>query len=62
MAKRMTPDELKKRLGDDDLVVVDVRSADKYEAGHVPGALHIPVAEIKKDVPDLPKEKQIVTY
>ncbi len=28
-------------------VIVDVRESDEWEAGHIPGALHIPLAELE---------------
>ena len=39
----MTPDELdRSRAGGAGLVVVDVRSRPEFDAGHVPGAVHLP--------------------
>jgi rhodanese-related sulfurtransferase len=35
-------------------VVVDVRDRDEYDAGHLPGALHLPVHEVDVHGPDLP--------
>lgn len=62
MAGRMAPEELAEQLDDERVLIIDVRSKEKYREGHVPGALNIPVNQIKQEVPDLPKEKQIVTY
>lgn len=39
---RMTMAEFKKLLATNDVVVIDVRSADSYAAGHIPGALSVP--------------------
>jgi thiosulfate/3-mercaptopyruvate sulfurtransferase len=49
-------DELAARLGDSDLVVLDVRTAEEYSGtggyacdprqGHIPGARHVPVLEL----------------
>jgi rhodanese-related sulfurtransferase len=47
-------DELASRL-EAGCVVIDVRQPDEYEAGHVPGATHIPLAEVPDRVGDLPK-------
>lgn len=58
----MSPQDLAARLDDAQTTIVDVRSLKDYETAHVPGAEHIPVAEIKESVPDLPKEHLIVTY
>ena len=44
-------------------VVVDVRGAAEYEAGHIPGAWSIPVDQVEKRVAELKKlNKPIVVY
>ena len=43
-------------------VVVDVRGADEYAAGHLPGALHIPADELEQRLGELPPDRAIVTY
>jgi len=59
----LTKDELAKRLRrKDDLLVLDVRPAEEYAAGHVPGAVSIPVAELKRRLKELPRNKEIVAY
>ena len=59
----LTKEELAKRLRrKDDLLVLDVRPAEEYAAGHVPGAVSIPVAELKRRLKELPKDKEIVAY
>lgn len=55
--------ELRARLRNGDaLVVVDVRPADEYDAGHLPGAVSIPLAELKKRLRELPKNREVVAY
>ncbi|MGC4001911.1 MAG: rhodanese-like domain-containing protein [Pirellulales bacterium] len=39
---------VKKNLAEKQAVLVDVRSLDEWKEGHVEGALHLPLAEIKK--------------
>jgi rhodanese-related sulfurtransferase len=59
----LTKEELVKRLRrKDDLLVLDVRPREEYAAGHVPGAVSIPVAELKRRLKELPKNKEIVAY
>jgi rhodanese-related sulfurtransferase len=61
--EELTKDELWKRLQrKDKLVVLDVRPEEEYEAGHIPGAISIPLEELQKRLRDLPKSKQIVAY
>jgi 3-mercaptopyruvate sulfurtransferase SseA len=44
------------------VVVIDVRDADAYVAGHIPGALQIPLMRIEGEVNYLPRAKPILTY
>jgi rhodanese-related sulfurtransferase len=61
--EEVTLDELWARLqGKQRLVVLDVRPLEEYEAGHIPGAISIPLGELKKRIKELPKSKQIVAY
>lgn len=59
----LTKEELWQRLKSKDrLVVLDVRPNEEYAAGHIPGAVSIPLKELKRRVKELPKSKQIVAY
>lgn len=61
--EELTKEELWRRIKrKDKLVVLDVRPQEEYEAGHLPGAVSIPLDELKKRVKELPKSKQIVAY
>jgi rhodanese-related sulfurtransferase len=59
----VTREELVRRLQDgDDLVVLDVRPAAEYAAGHLPGAVSIPLAELRRRLAELPADREIVAY
>jgi rhodanese-related sulfurtransferase/DNA-binding transcriptional ArsR family regulator len=45
-----------------DIIVIDVRPADEFEAGHLPHARSIPLAELERRLADLPTDKAIVAY
>jgi rhodanese-related sulfurtransferase/predicted transcriptional regulator len=45
-----------------EVVVIDVRPADEFEAGHLPFARSIPMPEMKKRLNELPRNKDIVAY
>jgi rhodanese-related sulfurtransferase/DNA-binding MarR family transcriptional regulator len=45
-----------------EVVVVDVRPAEEYAAGHLPKAVSIPIAELKKRLSEIPRRKQVVAY
>lgn len=44
------------------VTLVDVRPADEYRAGHVSGAISIPLNELSARLADLPRSKEIVAY
>ena len=44
------------------VTVLDVRPAEEYAAGHVPGAVNIPVEELEKRLRELPKRREVVAY
>jgi rhodanese-related sulfurtransferase len=59
----VTRQELARRLQDgDDLVVLDVRPRAEYAAGHLPGAVSIPVGELRRRLAELPRDREVVAY
>jgi rhodanese-related sulfurtransferase len=53
---------LMERLSDGNVVVLDVRPEEEYRAGHIPGALSVPVDALEAALQTLPKDKEIVAY
>jgi rhodanese-related sulfurtransferase len=53
---------LMERLADESVVILDVRPEEEYRAGHVPGALSVPVSSLEAALQVLPKDKEIVAY
>lgn len=60
--ERISADELKPMIDAGQVVVIDVRSAEQFMAGHIDKALHIPVASIEGEIQYLPRNVLIVTY
>jgi rhodanese-related sulfurtransferase len=58
----VTLDELRRRVRQGDVTVVDVRPEEEYRAGHIPGALSIPVAQMKRRLAEIPKKREVVAY
>jgi rhodanese-related sulfurtransferase len=54
--------ELRHRIKDGGVVVVDVRPAEEYAAGHIPGARSIPIDELKARLREIPKRSEVVAY
>lgn len=55
-------DTLKRRLDAGDVTVIDVRPAGEYAAGHLPGAVNIPVDELDAAAATLPADREVVAY
>jgi rhodanese-related sulfurtransferase len=59
----VTRQELARRLQNgDSLVVLDLRPAAEHAAGHLPGAVSIPVGELRRRLAELPRDREIVAY
>jgi rhodanese-related sulfurtransferase len=54
--------ELIERLRRGDVVLVDVRPAEEFEAGHIEGARSIPIAELNERLAELPADREVVAY
>ena len=50
------------RVRSGDVTVLDVRPAEEYKAGHIPGALSIPLKELERRLSDLPRDRDVVAY
>jgi rhodanese-related sulfurtransferase/DNA-binding transcriptional ArsR family regulator len=55
-------DELLRRVRGGEVTVLDVRPPEEYRAGHIPGALSVPLPELKKRLAELPRNREIVAY
>jgi len=54
--------ELIQRLSAGNIILLDVRPAEEYAAGHLPDAISIPVSDLHLRLPELAREKEIVAY
>ena len=55
-------DELIARLRKGDVVLVDVRPAEEFDAGHIRGARSIPLEELESRLAELPADREVVAY
>jgi rhodanese-related sulfurtransferase len=55
-------DELIARLRRGDVVLVDVRPAEEYDAGHIDGARSIPLDQLEQRLAELPDDREVVAY
>ena len=58
----VTGDELLRRVKRGEVTVLDVRPVEEYRAGHIPGAVSIPLGELKARFKELPKRREVVAY
>ncbi|MCK6624592.1 MAG: metalloregulator ArsR/SmtB family transcription factor [Anaerolineae bacterium] len=58
----ISSDELLLRLRSGEVILLDVRPTEEYEAGHLPEAVSIPVDELERRLNELPPDKTIVAY
>lgn len=58
----VTRDELRHLAKTGAVTIVDVRPRDEYAAGHIPGAVGIPLGELADRLAELPGDGQIVAY
>ena len=54
--------ELARRLGTGELVVLDVRPPAEFAAGHIAGSRSVPIAELRRHLRAIPKDVEIVAY
>lgn len=55
-------DTLVKRMQEGDITILDVRPIEEYHAGHIPGALSIPLTELEERLAQLPRHQEIIAY
>lgn len=60
--EQLTRDELLARIKNGSAVVIDVRPAEEWAAGHIPGALSVPLDDLMNRLDELPEGTEIVAY
>jgi len=55
-------DDLLQRVAEGFVTVLDVRPVDEYRAGHIPGALSVPLEQLNQMLSKLPADQEIVAY
>ena len=61
-AETVTRTELLERVRSGSVVVVDLRPSEEYAAGHVAGALSIPLSDLESRLTELPLDLEVVAY
>lgn len=53
---------LRRRVRAGEVTVLDVRPPEEYEAGHIPGAVSVPLPDLVERLATLPRQREIVAY
>lgn len=54
--------ELLSRIKEGLVTVLDVRPSEEYQSGHLPGAINLPIKDLKKRLGELPKGREVIAY
>jgi rhodanese-related sulfurtransferase/DNA-binding transcriptional ArsR family regulator len=60
--ERTDNETLLERVRRGEVTVLDVRPTDEFLAGHIPGAISVPLSELEQKMADLPPDREIVAY
>ncbi|MDV7241112.1 MULTISPECIES: metalloregulator ArsR/SmtB family transcription factor [Rhodococcus] len=60
--EHVSKDQLLERARSGKVTVLDVRPREEYQAGHIPGAVSIPLDQLADHLADLPADQEIVAY
>jgi rhodanese-related sulfurtransferase len=55
--KNVSTDDAKKLIEDNEVIVLDVRTSEEFQGGHIPNAILIPLQELENRLTELDKEK-----
>lgn len=58
----ITRDELLARADDGSVLILDVRPPEEYAAGHIPGAISVPLTDLEARLEGLPSDAEVVAY
>ncbi len=60
--QRIAVEDLRAKMGRNEVTVVDVRDAAAFNARRIPGSINVPFASVEAMLDQIPKDKPIVTY
>lgn len=63
MAELIDPGTLREQVRSDQApTIVDVRDPAEYAAGHLPGAVNLPLDQLSARLAEVPRDRPVVTY
>ncbi|GGF99576.1 ArsR family transcriptional regulator [Paenibacillus albidus] len=58
----LTMDEVREKINNDSIILVDLRPKEEYEMDHIAGAISIPMEELEVFIREIPKNTEIIAY
>jgi hydroxyacylglutathione hydrolase len=58
----LTLDQLRAELQDNDKLLLDVRGEGEWAAGHIPGSVNIPLADLERRLLELPRDRPLIVH
>jgi rhodanese-related sulfurtransferase len=55
-------EELLRRVQGGEVTLLDVRPADEYRSGHIPGAVSVPPEDLERRLAELPHDRPVIAY
>ena len=58
----ISKEELWSRIQSNDIIILDVRSEEEFNNGHIPGAISIPLSELRERLNEIPHNREVIAY
>jgi hydroxyacylglutathione hydrolase len=58
----LTLDQVRAEVRNNDQLLVDVRGEEEWSAGHIPGSVNLPLAELENRLSELPRNRSIIVH
>lgn len=56
----LEPADVLKKVGDASVQFIDIRKAEDFAKGHIPGAINLPMGTVGKEIAKIAKDKQVI--
>ncbi|KYH27861.1 thiosulfate sulfurtransferase GlpE [Halalkalicoccus paucihalophilus] len=60
MVEELTPEEVREKVEDDEIRVVDIRPEHEFERGHIPGAINVPMNRLPTEIDEHDWDGEVV--
>lgn len=60
MVEEVSPETVKAKLDSEDVQIIDIRPAEQFEAGHIPGAINVPFHELVSRISEIDWKEEVI--